>query len=175
MYFTKEQADYFIKLPKKIVEKERILDVKTIKQGFPVKIRFELISEQEPDLPFLWQIEQSAKNIIRISLHMQEDEKKTGLLRLDYNSSHTNPVFIKDTVPKEFHKFAGMRLFGNHIHYYVPGYKQLQWAIPLEFDNFPVKIIEENVKFSSTFIEIIDGFKNIINVQTELRIEERIL
>ena len=92
MKITNEQADYLLKLPKKIVDKEdKLLDTITINQTFPFNLRYELVSEKDDEFTFLLEIQQSKKNNIRISFHHQEDDSKTGLLRVDYNSGHKNP------------------------------------------------------------------------------------
>jgi hypothetical protein len=120
MNMTNEQADYLLRLPKKIVKKEgELLDQITIDQKFPFYERFELFSKEDDEFSFLWQIKQGSKNTLQISLHFQENDSKTGLLRIDYNGEHTNPQIINEYVPEKFHSYAGVRLTKSHIHYYV--------------------------------------------------------
>jgi hypothetical protein len=69
MKISNEQAEYLLKLPKKIVEKEVLLDNLTINQGFPINLRYELVSEQDDEFTFLLEIQHSKKNTFRIIFH----------------------------------------------------------------------------------------------------------
>jgi hypothetical protein len=172
MKISNEQAEYLLKLPKKIVEKEVLLDNLTINQGFPINLRYELVSEQDDEFTFLLEIQQSKKNTIRISFHHQENDSKTGLLRVDYNSGHKNPEEINKFLPEKFHPYAG-KYFANHehhIHYHVEGYKSLAWAIPLIVDNFEIKEINDDVNFNVTFADVIKIFAKTINIETNIQV-----
>jgi hypothetical protein len=61
MKITNEQAEYLIKIPKKIVQNDILLDKLTIEQNFPFNARFELVSEKDDEFSFLWDIQQSKK------------------------------------------------------------------------------------------------------------------
>jgi hypothetical protein len=128
-----------------------------------------LFSKKDDEFSFLWTIKQSSKNTLRISLHYQEEDSKTGLLRIDYNGGHTNPQSINEYVPEKFYPYAGVKLTKSHIHYHVQGYPVLAWAIPLEEDDFLVKEISEN-DFNITLAEIIKLFAKTINVETVINI-----
>lgn len=173
---TNEQAQYLLDLPKKIVENNKVLDSIIIDQAFPFNKRFDLIAESDGEFTFLWEIKQSTKNIIRISLHCQENDSKTGLLRIDYNGGHTNPETVLDTVPEKFHPFAG-KVFSNnehHVHYHVQGYKSLAWAIPLVDDEFEIKELTE-MDFNNTLAGAIRLFAKTIKMETRITINTLLL
>lgn len=177
MKITNEQAEYLLKLPKKIVENERILNSLTINQEFPFNKRYELVSEKDEEFTFLLEIIQSKKISIRVSIHYQENDSKTGLLRIDYNGGHKNPEIITEFLPEKFHPFAG-KDFSNsehHIHYHVQGYKPLAWAIPLEIDEFDIKELNDDVNFNYTFAEIIRLFAKTVNIETAITINTLLL
>ena len=177
MKITNEQAEYLLRLPKKIVEGNQLLDRITINQEFPLNKRFELLSEKDDDFTFLFQIIQSKKHSIRLNFHCQENESKIGLLRVDYNSGHKNPELISPLLPVKFHPFAGKDFSDkeHQIHYYVDGYKPLAWAIPIINDDFIIKEISEDVDFNSTFAEIILQFAKTINIETAITINKQLL
>lgn len=177
MKISNEQAEYLLKLPKKIVEKEKLLDVLTINQVFPFNQRYELVSEQDDEFTFLLEIQQSKKSSIRISFHHQENDSKTGLLRVDYNSGHKNPENINEYLPKKFHPYAGKYFANNehHIHYHIQGYKTLAWAIPLIVDEFEIKEINDDANFNSTFASIIKSFAKTINIETNIDVNTLLL
>src|SRR5690554_4523378 len=165
MKISNEHAEYLLSLPKKIVEKDKLLDTLIINQVFPFSLRYELVSEQDDEFTFLLEIQQSKKNSIRVSFHHQENDSKIGLLRVDYNSGHKNPEGINEFLPDRFHPYVG-KYFDNHehhIHYYIQGYKSLAWAIPLDVDDFEIKEINDDANFNSTFADIIQLFARTIN------------
>ncbi len=171
MTISNEQADYLIHLKKKIIENDNMVDQLTINQAFPMHLRYELVSDVDKDFSFLWEITQSAKNSIRISLHFQEDESKIGLFRVDYNSGHRNPDTALDSLPPKFEPYIG-KCFSNeesHVHYHVDGYKSLAWAIPIEISEMVIKQIPNN-DINSKFVSAIQNFATIINLETVLTI-----
>lgn len=176
MIISNEQSEYLIQLKKKVLQNDVALEQLTINQEFPMHLRFELISEEDDDFSFLWEITQSAKNAIRISLHFQEDESKIGLFRVDYNSGHRNPETASNKLPQRFLPFVG-KWFSNeesHVHYHVEGYKPLAWAVPIEDSEMTTKEIADtntNEKLSSAIQE----FAKIINLETELTINTLLL
>jgi hypothetical protein len=175
MNITNEQADYLLLLPKKIVDNEgKPLDWIVIDQKFPFYERFDLSSEKDDEFSFLWQIRQGSKNTLQISLHFQEDDSKTGLLRIDYNGGHTNPQIINEYVPERFHPYAGQQLMESHIHYYVQSYPPLAWAAPLAEDDFAVKEINEN-DFNATLVEVVKLFAKAVNIETVININALLL
>ena len=177
MKISNEQAEYMLKLPKKIVENDQLLVQLTIDQEFPFNKRFELVSEKDDEFTFLWEIQQSKKNSIRVSFHHQENDSKTGLLRVDYNSGHKNPENISGQLPERFHPYAG-KDFSNdehHIHYHVHGYKSLAWAIPLNEDEFEIKELNDGADFNNTFAGIIKQFAKTVNIETVITINTLLL
>ncbi|MDR0864068.1 MAG: hypothetical protein LBO74_03935 [Candidatus Symbiothrix sp.] len=176
MNITNEQAEYLLKLPKMVIIDDKILPHLTINQKFPLRERFELISETDNEFSFLWEIKQSAKSTFRISLHFQDNDSKIGLLRIDFNCGHTNPEGINEYLPEKFHPYVGKQLSINehHIHYYVQGYKALAWAIPLTIDDFEIKTIEEK-DFNTTLAKIITLFAKAINLETAITINALLL
>jgi hypothetical protein len=128
-----------------------------------------LISPDEADYIFIYDISQSKKNQFKLTLYLLDDETKIGLLRVDYSGQHKNPETITEKVPVEFHPFAGKFFDYNehHIHYYVEGYKtSLDWALPLTIDSFPIKKITKLADVTDAFIQ----FNKIINLITKFYI-----
>jgi hypothetical protein len=177
MKISNEQAEYLLKLPKKIVGKEKLLNTLTINQEFPFNQRYELVSEKDDEFTFLLEIQQSKKSSIRISFHHQENDSKTGLLRVDYNSGHKNPEEITEFLPQKFHPYAGKYFSNNehHIHYHIQGFKSLAWAIPLSKDEFEIKEINDDGNFNNTFAAIIKLFAKTINIETTIQINTLLL
>ena len=176
MNITNEQAEYLLMLPKKVLKGNDLLSQMTVNQKFPFQERFELLSEKDDEFSFLWEINQSAKNSLRISLHLQENESKIGLLRIDFNGGHTNPEIINEFVPERFHQYAG-KYFTNdehHIHYHVQGYKSLSWAIPLVDDDFEIKTIDSE-DINESLKEVIILFAKAVNIETIITINTLLL
>lgn len=177
MNITNEQAEYLLGIPKKVVVNDSLLNHYSIDQMFPLKLRLELVSPVDDDYTFLWEINQSDKNRIRISFHHQENDSKTGLIRIDYNSGHTNPEAISEFVPAKFHPYAGKHFDSHehHIHYHVQGYKTLSWAVPLKDDGFEIKELDDNPDLQLNIARIIQYFARIVNIQTEITVNSLLL
>lgn len=174
---SNEQAEYLLSLPKRILGKEGLLDSIIINQEFPLNLRYELVSDKDAEFTFLMEVTQSKKNSIRLSFHLQENDSKIGLLRVDFNSGHRNPEEINKSVPEKFHPFVG-KYFSNkehHIHYHVQGYKSLAWAIPLTVDSFEIKEINEDAAFNDTFASIIRSFAKTVNIDTIIHMNTLLL
>lgn len=161
-----KSADYLIGLHKYIVENDELITSKTILIKSPVKLKFNLVAKEDPEQIFLVDIKESDKRALKISLHHQDNTTQFGLLRVDYYSRHKNPVEIKDTVPEQFKQFAGIFLddYLGHIHYIVDGYSPLAWAIPLEFDDFQIKDVNNVNDITLAIKEFLDK----INLKTEM-------
>ena len=170
---TNQQAVFLLSIPKFIIEKEIHLKEKEIEQPTFWDKTFILEGLINGDsYEFLWKIWQSDKNLLKMSLHHQEEVTKTGLFRVDYNSGHNNPDTITELVPDKFHLFAGKHFSINehHIHYHVEGYKTLAWALPIENDPFPHKDFSDQ-----NIVDIIESFSKKINLQTNLVINRGLL
>ena len=176
MIISNEQADYLIHLKKKVLQNDNAVDQLVIDQEFPLHLRYELVSEEDNDFSFLWEITQSPKNSIRISLHFQEDESKIGLFRVDYNSGHRNPETANGNLPPKFIPYVGkwFSVEESHVHYHVEGYKPLAWAIPIEDSEMPTKEITDN-DTNAQLVSAIQEFAKIINLETVLTINTLLL
>lgn len=111
-------------------------------------------------------IKESEKKFLKVSLHHQENSMQFGILRVYYNGRHLNSIEIIPTLPETFRPFAGQWLddYPSHIHYVVNGYKPLAWAIPLEFDEFPVKELNDREDYS----RVLKAFFQKINLKTTI-------
>lgn len=160
------QAEHLISLPKQIVEDKEMLEKMDYIPRFPLKERFHLVSSED-EINFFWEIYQSAKNQLKLSLHAQDKDSETGLLRVDFGGKHMNPTGITDNLPDIFRQFAGREINESHVHYFIEGYKPLTWAIPLTNDNrFPVTVFEN----STNIIDILLSFKDAINIVTPINV-----
>ncbi len=176
MTISNEQVDYLVHLKKKIFQNDNVVDRLMIDQEFPMHLRYELVSDEDEDVSFLWEITQSSKIAIRISLHFQENESKIGLFRVDYNSGHHNPETATENLPGKFLPYVG-KYFSNeesHVHYHVDGYRSLAWAIPIEDSEVAVKQIP-STDINTTFVSAIRDFAKIINLETILTINPLLL
>lgn len=172
---TTEQAIEFIASPKKIIVDGNLQDLYILNHRFPVDLRFDLCSIDDENLTFMWNIKQSKKMSIRMSLHCQQDDSKIGLIRVDYNSGHKNPEEAAEDLPSIFKPYIG-KIFSmneSHVHFHVTGEtQQMLWAIPIEDSEMPIK--EFNA--SATDIEnVILEFAKLINIVTEIKINRELL
>ena len=176
MIISNEQAVALLQLKKKIILNDEVKDRITIQQACPMNLRYDLVSNDDDEFSFLWEISQSSKNNLRISLHFQEDESKIGLLRVDYNSGHHNPEVARDDLPEPFKPYIG-KWFSNeesHVHYHVEGYKSLAWAIPIGISEMPTKEINGN-DTNAQLISAIQEFARLINLETVITINPLLL
>lgn len=174
MMFTSEEAAALIKLTKKVETNGKLNDSLTFDQPIPFNKRYTLGTEENKDLIFLYEINQSKKHLLKLTLYLMDDDTKIGLLRIDFSGQHKNPETVKDNVPPHFHPYAGKFFNYNehHIHYYVEGYKTpLDWALPLTADDFPIKKIKNNNDILKAFY----SFNKIINLITVFNINEKLL
>jgi len=163
---TVELAEYLIGLDKYVVQNGEIANNFLLDIQFPMSFRLTLSAPDDLDQNLLVDIKESEKKSLKISLHHQDNSTQNGLLRVDYNGRHFNPVDIIPTVPEIFRPFAGQWLddYVGHIHYVVNGYKPLAWAIPVELDDFPVKELNGREDYART----LKAFFQKINIKTVL-------
>lgn len=163
---TEELADYLIGLDKYIVENGETVNNYLLNIQFPMSLRLTLSAPDDLDQNLLINIIESEKKALKISLHHQDNSTQNGILRIDFNGRHLNPVEIIPTLPDIFRPFAGQWLddYSSHLHYVVNGYKPLAWAIPLEFDEFPVKELNAREDYSRT----LSAFFQRINLKTTI-------
>lgn len=139
-------------------------------QIFPMSCRIELASE-DGEYTFVWSIRQSDKNTVRLSLHCMDEDSKMGLIRVDYNAGHVNPEIAGDDLPECFRPYIAKRFADNehHVHFHVPGYKPMAWALPIGDTDIEQKDIDLKYR-DSDIIAAINSFANIINLKTKLLI-----
>ncbi len=163
---TVELAEYILGLDKYIVENGELAKVYLLDINFPMNFRLTLTTPDDIDQNLLIDIKESEKKSLKISLHHQDNSTQNGVLRVDYNGRHLNPVDVIPSLPEIFRPFAGQWLdnYAGHIHYVVNGYKPLAWAIPLQIDKFPVKELNGREDFSKT----LSAFFQKINLKTNV-------
>lgn len=136
--------------------------------------RYYMALEQDlaEDIKFFLEITRSSKRSVQLTLHFQDKTSNICLIRIDFNpgAQHTNPPLSNNgtDVPPELTQFAGKKISGSHVHYYVDGYKPAVWAMPLENTDFEVKDFDEN-DFVNSFNNIMKAFSLKINLVTEIR------
>ena len=159
-----ELAEYLIGLDKYVVRNGETVNTFSMDIQFPMSFRLTLSSPDDLDQNLFVDVKESEKKSLKISLHHQDHSTQNGLLRIDYNGRHFNPVDITETVPEIFRPFAGQWLddYKGHIHYVVDGYKPLAWAIPLELDEFPVKELNGREDYT----RMLNAFFHKINLKT---------
>lgn len=174
--FSNDDADYLLKLPKKVVHNNKLYDNWVITQSIGMKLRL-MLASTEDDFKFLWQIGLSKKDSLKVSLHHQDHDTNIGLLRIDFNSGHHNPESINEFVPQKFHPYVDKYLSDqeNHIHYHVQTYKTLAWAMPLSDDDFEIKELNDEQHFNIDFGKTITQFAKAINLQTKIIIQTLLL
>ena len=168
---TIKQAERLLQTPKWVVSARGRDGVRLMKQPIPIRdgfsaVDFILVSEDDQN-EFRLSASCSEKRALKISIHHQVDPSHIGLLRVDYNGPpHTNPPSASDEVPERFRPHIGARFRPGqpHIHYHVPGYKTLAWAVPLTEDQFPIKSVEADEHVP----EAIRAFGAFIALKTDL-------
>lgn len=163
---TVELAEYLIGLDKYVIQNGKITNAFLMDIQYPMSFRLTLSAPDDLDQNLLVDIKESEKKSLKISLHHQDSSTQSGLLRVDFNGRHFNPVDIIPTVPEIFKPFAGQWLdeYEGHIHYVVDGYKPLAWAIPLVSDSFPVKELKGRDDYTRT----LNAFFRKINLKTTI-------
>ena len=160
-------ANDLLKLPKLVKKGGRLKKEVFFNQQVPFKETFILASPENTRYVFFYEVDQSAKNVFKFSLHLMDNETKIGLLRVDFNGGHQNPSDITYNLPEELHQFAGKHFSHNesHMHHFVEGYKSLAWAIPIE-GNFPV----QSIASSDDVLQAFHAFNAMITLGTHFTI-----
>lgn len=142
--------------------------------AFPVKQEIRLISAMG-DIEFRWVINQSSKVSFKITLFVMEKENNLGLLRLDYvpvSTFHINPNAEEGSIPDYLKEYAGQEIRGSHVHFAVPGFKELSWAMPLsDVQDFPKAFDGQQFSIS----EIVSSFARRINLSTQICYETPVI
>lgn len=165
--FTLDQVKYLLNLPKHICENNDIIEVKRF-DPLPFNEKIYMLSKEDRDYLFFLDIFRSSKNQLKLNFHYQEKESAIGLLRIDFGSGHKNPETSSDNVPEILRPYTAQYIDEPHIHYYVEGYKNLAWALPLKDDKFPIKDYSKE----QDFCDIILSVAKLINLKTELFLQE---
>jgi hypothetical protein len=171
-----EKTQYLLQLPKMVDKNDNLGNLEekiTLKKPSLINEIFTLIVPNDDEFKFSYIVNQSEKNIYKLSLFLMQDDTKIGLLRVDFNGGHKNPDRANEHVPKDFLKYVGKRLKyqESHIHYNVAGYSPMSWAIPLSDDQFKIKKIDNQNDVISAFLE----FNTLINLKTEFLTGTRFL
>lgn len=176
--FTYKDAKDLIATPKIILESDgkTICTSKQIDCSPGLRENITLRSKDEEFL-FLWTINRSSKDLIKLSLHILEKDSHVGIFRVDYvsdDSVHPNPAIATEDVPDELKPYTAKDIPGPHAHFNVFGYKTLQWAIPLKDIDFSVKSIvdeQNHINIASA----IQCFAKYINITTPIMAQQSII
>ena len=170
-----EKAQEMINCEKFVVVEGEHKEIISLNQTYPMNCRLELTT-CDGDISFIWDIKQSSKNTIRLSLHCMDEDSKLGLIRVDYNAGHINPETATDTLPECFKPYIAKKFTDDehHVHYHVPGYKPLAWALPIEDSMLKVKSVSDK-KLESDIIDAIYSFAETINLKTTILIHPILL
>ena len=168
---TTSQPEYLLSLSKYVVDKDGnkidgiTIDIDAV---YDHRILLQAI-DADTEYDFLLRVWRSKKYTLSLTLHVQDNESKDCITRIDYGAPHTNPNKILDVLPKKFHPFAGCIIQEPHIHYNIDGYKIASWALPLSEAKFsPDKL--ENSGFRINFTEAICNFAQLINIKTPITV-----
>lgn len=96
---TTSQTDYLLSLPKYVVNKDGDkMDVVTvdIDAFYDHRILLQVVNDDTIS-DFLLRIRRSKKYTLNLTLHVQDNESKDCIVRIDYGASHTNPTNILET------------------------------------------------------------------------------
>ncbi len=169
---TFEKAEYLLQLSKTVYINEEEKKTISIEQKFPFQKKYILISPEDRNYIFIYDINQSSKNKFKLSLYLFDDETKIGLLRIDFNGGHTNPQTANEKVPEKFLPYMGKKFdyTDSHVHYYVEDYG-ISWAMPLNEDSFPIKDITNSNDILQAFLK----FNSTINLTTVFLINQLLI
>ena len=120
---------------------------------------------------FVLDVYHSGQVGVKMSFHLR-DTNSEGLVRLDYNGYHANPVPYTDDVPEVFKPYEG-EIFDakSHLHLYVEGYG-LDWALPIEDTEIDPKTINATDP-TQGFKDAFSGFCKYLNLKSEVVLDIR--
>lgn len=159
---TNDEVLYLLGLKKSLENNKKIL----VKNR---KTRLELISPDDKNVKFWVELTRNEKILLKTSIHHLETNHHVGLLRIDYKGSHKNPEIVTDKVPEIVKPYAGLYIIEPHIHIYVEGYNDLAWAIPLNDDDFKIKILKDVYDIISLLTEFAKKIN--LEINQEIKIE----
>ncbi|MEE0404042.1 MAG: hypothetical protein UDO91_06680 [Megasphaera elsdenii] len=168
---SQEEAEQLLHMEKKIVGNDTLQDTYYLRTPTDFFARFPMRSLDGNNL-FLMQISQSPYKQIKIDFHFQENCQYIGLLRVDYHSIHKNPETMNEHVPPIAQKYCGHLIDDSHIHFYVEGYRRLDWAIPLTVSRFPIKDIR--MEDPDSLLSALRAFSAHIGLTTKIQTEGRL-
>ena len=174
---TNEKAEMLLKMPKWVVGKENGRDAALLSHC-AVSLAPGQPSGPLNDLPLAskdggqgFRLVVDRKRELKLTLH-HLTSPGDGLLRVDYGGGgHKNPPHIPPEnlgkVPKRLRAHIGRRISHGvaHIHYYVEGFPNLDWALPLSEDDFPVKVISGE---DSVILGAVRAFGRLIALETQM-------
>jgi len=167
---SQEIAAKMLQIPKKVYEKDTHLDSYDVKYGNVMRFRIPMASLPNFEYKFFLEVKQSERNRLKITLHFQDHKASPNLLRIDYGGIHVNPEIANEYVTEQFLKYKAKEFSKNepHIHYYIQGH-DLDWALPLLDDDFPIKTITcEEDKIAAVM-----AMCKKVNLQTMLEFQEQ--
>lgn len=168
---SQEEAEQLLHMEKKIVWNDTLQDTYYLRTPTDFFARLPMRSLDGNNL-FLMQISQSPYKQIKIDFHFQENCQYIGLLRVDYHSIHKNPETMNEHVPPIAQKYCGHLIDDSHIHFYVEGYRRLDWAIPLTVSRFPIKDIR--MEDPDSLLSALRAFSAHIGLTTKIQTEGRL-
>ncbi len=164
---TPEEIHELIIMPKKVCDKnDRLLSEIPIFNQPPINQRLNLLAIEKNEWRFLWNIQQSPKNHLKLTLYFMEKGTITDLLRIDYGGRHFQPVEVNNHVPEDLIPTAGTWIEYDqpHIHLNIEGYKPQAWAQPIG-NSFPIK----EITGQQSVLDAILAFRNIIALETIIK------
>jgi hypothetical protein len=160
-------------LKKKIIDQNDVLISEyTLRNYPPIDLKLYLKSELNDDLLFLYRINQSSKNIFKLTLFLLERNQFIDIVRIDFSGKHKNPDTINDFVPDDLKILAGKWIGYEqpHIHINIKGYKPLSWARPIGKE-FPIAEIKNQKDVVNAILE----FNSLINLETIFMLDNPLL
>lgn len=172
-----EDAEKALLIPKLVTERGKAKTIVKLDLMQSNDFRFNLCPSDSIDKhpEYLLRIRISNKMRTKVTLHTQEGSFSCCLFRVDFNGpAHTNPAEVNEYVPEFMKPFAGMMIGGNHVHYHVQGFPSAVWAIPVEYDPFPVKDLDLS-DYYTRLKEVVAAVSDFIHLETKILIIEKLM